>query len=290
MSTSWMPTLTCRMLNRIPSTSSSNSISQLKTKIQHIESWCPYIENVESIIGGNLQSHASMHHSVKTEECSLHPKPSSGFCPKPQFPSSRIDWLILQTEVKSLKIEIGGFECHTVDVDEGNYESPGGEGRNVLAAATALPWPPSSFLLNVSTTLLVSRLFNLSNWKNWTIFSSRCWAQEFIIERIQFNSIPFRCLLACLRWLCELTRLQEGKSLLCHSVLELFWSFLELTKPDEDANNQASWVAICHLQTNLPTNLPHKRYLFCTWQRFPTDKLFLRKLTQPHCHTNYGNY
>lgn len=110
-----------------------------------------------------------MHHSVKTEECSLHQKPSSGFCPKPQFPSSRIDWLILQTEVKSLKIEIGGFECHTVDVDEGNYQSPGGEGRNVLAAATALPWPPSSFLLNVSTTSI-----------------SRC--SIFQIEKIELSS------------------------------------------------------------------------------------------------------
>lgn len=54
---------------------------------------------------------------------------------------------------KSLKIEIGGFKFHILDVDEGNYQSPGGEWRNVLAA-TALPWPPSSFLLNVSTTLV----------------------------------------------------------------------------------------------------------------------------------------
>jgi hypothetical protein len=53
---------------------------------------------------------------------------------------------------KSLKIEIGGLKCHALDVDEGNYESPGGEWRNALAT-TALPWPPSSFLLNVSTTL-----------------------------------------------------------------------------------------------------------------------------------------
>lgn len=158
---------------------------------------------------------------------------------------------------------------------------------------------PCSNCVSMATIILSSQcfdhlrlpMFNLSNWKNWTIFSSRCSPQEYIVKRIQFHSLA--CLLACLRWLCEL-RLQEGKSILCHFVLQLFWSFLKLTKPDEDANNQASSVAICHLQTNIPTNLPHKRNLFNTWQRSPTDKLFLRKLTQPESHTNemtnYGNY
>jgi hypothetical protein len=83
---------------------------------------------------------------------------------------------------KSLKIEIGGFECHTLDVDKGNYQSPGGEWRNALAT-TALQWPPSSFLLNVSTTL-ASRcsIFRIEKIE----LSS---AQEFIIKRIQFHSV-----------------------------------------------------------------------------------------------------
>ena len=72
---------------------------------------------------------------------------------------------------KSLKFEFGGFKFHTLHVDEGNYHTPGGERRNVLAA-TALPWPPSSFLLNVSTTSI-----------------SRC--SIFQIEKIELSSAQY---------------------------------------------------------------------------------------------------